>query len=88
MLDQCFRFCVDPLFPPTDWSVAKKSNRNDLLTDIKMELIFDEATEGKELKEQLKQKEDVIVEISDEDEDEDDEDEDDTAECSNPGIII
>ena len=53
MLDTCFRIAIDPLFPPTDWNIAKKCNNGDLLTEIKMELMFDEVTEGKELQEML-----------------------------------
>lgn len=73
MLDTCFRIAIDPLFPPTDWNVAKKSNNGDLLTEIKMELVFDEVIEGKELKEVLH--DNTIIEISDEEEEANEEEE-------------
>ena len=47
MLDNVFRVVVDPLFPPPDFSMAKKNLMHlDILPTNKLELIFDERLSG------------------------------------------
>jgi hypothetical protein len=46
MLDNVFRVVVDPLFPPPDFSMAKKNLMHDILPINKLELIFDERISG------------------------------------------
>jgi hypothetical protein len=54
MLDNVFRMVVDPLFPPPDFSVAKKNLMPDILPTNKMELIFDERLSGEHLRKLFK----------------------------------
>ena len=42
MLDNVFRVVVDPLFPPPDFSMAKKNLMHDIMPMNKLELVFDE----------------------------------------------
>ena len=43
------RFAVDPLFPPpTNGFSSSKYNTNDILPELKFELIFDAAAESNE----------------------------------------
>jgi hypothetical protein len=67
MMENAFRIAVDPLFTPPDNFSQKKSVVNDICPDNKFELIFDENTDGPQLKEIMKEKNDIIIEI-DEDE--------------------
>ena len=46
MLDNVFRLVVDPLFPPPDFSMAKKNLMHDILPINKLELVFDERLSG------------------------------------------
>jgi hypothetical protein len=46
MLDNVFRIVVDPLFPPPDFSMAKKNLMHDILPINKLELVFDERLSG------------------------------------------
>jgi hypothetical protein len=46
MLDNVFRVVVDPLYPPPDFSMAKKNLMHDILPVNKLELIFDERISG------------------------------------------
>ena len=50
MLDNVFRMVVDPLFPPPDFSVAKKNLMHDILPINKLELVFDERLSGEILR--------------------------------------
>jgi hypothetical protein len=51
MLDNVFRVVVDPLFPPPDFSMAKKNLMHlDILPTNKLELIFDERLSGSYLR--------------------------------------
>ena len=46
MLDNVFRIVVDPLFPPPDFSIAKKNHMAEILPVNKLDLIFDERVSG------------------------------------------
>jgi tubulin monoglycylase TTLL3/8 len=50
MLDNVFRVVVDPLFPPPDFSVAKKNLMHDILPINKLELVFDERLSGEHIR--------------------------------------
>jgi hypothetical protein len=50
MLDNVFRVVVDPLYPPPDFSMAKKNLMHDILPVNKLELIFDERISGEYLR--------------------------------------
>ena len=50
MLDNVFRVVVDPLFPPPDFSMAKKNLMHDILPINKLELVFDERLSGDHLR--------------------------------------
>jgi tubulin--tyrosine ligase len=50
MLDNVFRVVVDPLFPPPDFSMAKKNLMHDILPINKLELVFDERISGDHLR--------------------------------------
>jgi hypothetical protein len=50
MLDNVLRMVVDPLFPPPDFSAAKKNLMPDILPINKIELIFDERLSGEHLR--------------------------------------
>lgn len=74
MLENAFKLFVDPIFPPPDIeeivSYTKKLCLNDnMMENNKFELIFDEAEEGKELKQLLCDAPDVkIYDIEEEEE--------------------
>jgi tubulin monoglycylase TTLL3/8 len=51
MLDNVFRVVVDPLFPPPDFSMAKKNLMHDILPISKLELVFDERLSGNHCRE-------------------------------------
>jgi hypothetical protein len=44
------RIAVDPLFPPPPWPNAKKHTIPDCMENNKFELVFNELTDGPELK--------------------------------------
>lgn len=54
LLDNAFRIAVDPLFPPPDFSMARKNVMHEILPLNKMELVFDERIQGKELRDLFK----------------------------------
>lgn len=54
MLDSAFRICVDPMFPPPDFNMARKNCLHDIMPINKFELVFDEKSEGASLREILK----------------------------------
>jgi hypothetical protein len=49
LLDSTLRVAIDPLFPCPDWS-KKGCTMGEVMPDIHFELIFDEETDGDELK--------------------------------------
>ena len=45
-----FRIAIDPLFPPPPWPNAKKHLIPDCIENNRFELVFNELTDGAELK--------------------------------------
>jgi len=43
LIENVFRIAIDPLFPPPEDFAKSKRNTNEILPEIKFELIFDEA---------------------------------------------
>lgn len=56
LVEQTFRICVDPFFPPPEeWPTSKKVfTGENVLEDNEFELIFDESVEGAALRELFK----------------------------------
>jgi hypothetical protein len=65
MLDNVFRMVVDPLFPPPDFSVAKKNLMHDILPINKLELLFDERLSGEYLRKIFKDEPKLNLRIED-----------------------
>ena len=55
MVDNTFRICLDPLFPPPEnWPPNRRPFFDEPLTENRFQLIFDEASDGKEVEELYK----------------------------------
>lgn len=65
MLDNVFRVIVDPLFPPPDFSVAKKNLMHDIYPINKLELVFDERLSGDYLRRLFKDEPKLNLRIQD-----------------------
>ena len=50
VLDNSFKIVLDPLFPSPDLSHNRKFQLNELPQEVKFQLVFDEATEGEQIK--------------------------------------
>ena len=66
MVENALRLVVDPLYPPPENWTQKKCVVHDICPDNKFELIFDEKVDGSALRELMKEKNDVIIEIDEE----------------------
>lgn len=59
MLDSAFRLAVDPLWQPPDFSMARKNILHEIMPINKFELVFNEKVEGSNLREILKNSEEM-----------------------------
>ena len=60
MIENALRLVVDPLFPPPEHFSQRKHVINELCPENKFELVFDERTDGPELQEIFREKDNVI----------------------------
>jgi len=74
MLDNVFRMCVDPMFPPPDFSIAKKNHMAEILPVNKLELVFDERLNGDLLRRLFKNEPKLNLRIQDDEGEADDND--------------
>lgn len=51
ILDNSFKIVLDPLFPSPDLSHNRKFQLNELPQEVKFQLVFDEDTEGEQIRE-------------------------------------
>jgi hypothetical protein len=60
VIDSAFRIAVDPLYPPPENFSSKKSVVNDITPELRYELIFDEDIDGPDIRELMKEKNNII----------------------------
>lgn len=70
MIENALRLAIDPLFPPPEWPFSRWHNLPDVNDQNKFELVFNEKTDSKDLKNLPYHNEDALIGIIHEEDEE------------------